>query len=163
MIEQIIKKDIIDQLIRKLNKELADASEASESTSNYTKSDDLQQEGKYDTRAIEAGYLAGAQRKRVEEIKVDIKLLKDLPIRHFSPEEEIAIGALIELELNGKTSKYFISPSSGGALLSTKDGPVMVISAYSPIGSGAIGLKSGDSFELETPKETREYNIFSVL
>lgn len=69
------KKVILDHLIDNLKKELIEVETAAHSSRDLATADDLKSEGKYDTRAIEASYLAGAQAKRVEEIKLDIQLL----------------------------------------------------------------------------------------
>ncbi len=162
MFNRSIKEQILHQLIQNLESELNQAIEASESTSAYTKADDMKQEGKYDTRAIEAGYLAGAQKRRVEEIKQEIGMLKALEVKKFRVDDEVSVGALVELELNTKVQKFFITPASGGSIINVQSNPVMIISTFSPIGDACLGLKVGDTFELETPKEIREYFIKSI-
>ena len=81
----------------------------------------------------------------------------------FGLNDEVAVGCLIDLELNGKTQKYFLSGASGGSLLVVQGTPVMVISVFSPIGDAVLGLKVGEEFELETPQEVREYFVKSIF
>ena len=83
MFSKDFKNQIYSQLLEKAKAELNQIQEAVDSTSAYTKEDDMRQEGKYDTRAIEAGYLAGAQRKRLEEVRSEVALLDDMEIRKF--------------------------------------------------------------------------------
>ncbi len=156
------KSLILQQLIDNAKKEHANSLEAAESVVKYNQSDDMKSEGKYDTRAIEAGYLAGAQQKRVEELRLEIQLLEEIVLKEFKEDDEIAIGALVELSLNDKEQYYFLSSGAGGTMLNIQGKAVMVISAFSPIGNELLGCKVGESFELETPKEIREYNIISV-
>ena len=156
------KKLILAELIKSTINELHQLELACESAKSYNQSDDMKQEGKYDTRAIESGYLVGAQLKRVEELKRELKLLQDTNTEPFEPGTPIAIGALIELKLNSNSQIYFLCPTAGGTLLKIDDRAVLVISAFSPLGDELIGLMAGDSFELETPKEVKEYQIISV-
>ena len=158
-----MKQEIYQQLLRNIDLEIKQAEEANESANAYKESDDMKQEGKYDTRAIEAGYLAGAQAKRLEELKLEKRLLESVEIKEFKDSDEVAAGALVELETNGVSQLYFLSNTSGGSMLSVNGKTVMVISVFSPIGDGALSLYVGDSFELETPKETREYLIKSIF
>jgi transcription elongation GreA/GreB family factor len=159
---EVDKHELIKQLASKAKEEYELAAKASESTKSYTNSDELKQEGKYDTRAIEAGYLAGAQNKRTEELRLELQLIEELSPRSFNSGEPIAPGALVELELNGKIQTYFLCNTAGGTLLTLRDRAILVISVFSPLGSQMLDYKEGDTFEVETPKESREYTVKSV-
>lgn len=67
------------------------------------------------------------------------------------------------MELLHKDQKrlYFLIPTAGGTLLKVKDDAVLVVSVFSPIGDALMGLKTGDEFEVETPKESRSYQVLS--
>ena len=99
---------------------------------------------------------------RADELELELKLLEDIEVRPFMAHEEVAIGALVEIELNGQNRNYFISPTAGGTMLNIDGEGILVISVFSPIGSEVLGLLVGDVFELETPKETRTYTIKGV-
>lgn len=157
----IDKKSILEQLLAKLNNELVEIERAASAAHDLATSSDLKSEGKYDTRAIEAAYLAGAQSKRVEEIKLDIQMLEDLDI-NLPPSKQLQLGSLALLSCNGQEKNYFLSSTSGGTMLFLNDQPILVISVFSPIGDAALGLGVGESFEVETPKETRTYHIKEI-
>jgi len=157
-----MKRMIIEELKRRVQDELAVAQAASDNTASYARDGDVKSDGKYDTRGIEAGYLAGAQEKRVEELKLELQMLEELPLREFSRDEEVAIGALVGIELNGQTRHYFLSSTAGGTILQIENTPVLVISVFSPIGDAVMGQKLGDEFELETPQGTRVYLVKSI-
>lgn len=156
------KKLIWNKLLDNVKRDLASATDAKESTSSFKFESDMKQESKYDTRSIEAGYLAEGQARRVEELKLELKLIEEIPLHPFKKEDEIAVGALLDIELNGRNKLYFLSTTAGGTVLDINGEIVLVISVFSPIGSSVMGLKVGDSFELETQAGTREYKIRSV-
>jgi transcription elongation GreA/GreB family factor len=54
---------------------------------------------------------------------------------------------------------YFLIPTSGGTLLQIAGQSILVVSVFSPLGDAVLGLKTGDQFEIETPKETRSYEV----
>jgi transcription elongation GreA/GreB family factor len=74
---------------------------------------------------------------------------------------EISMGAMIELQHNKQQRLYFLIPTAGGTMLKVQDETVLVVSVFSPIGDALMGLKVGEEFEVETPKETRHYQVVS--
>lgn len=153
------KQTILNTLIDNLKKELSEVEAAANSARDLATADDLKSEGKYDTRAIEASYLAGAQAKRVEEIKLDIQMLEETELQHST---KLQMGSLALIEHNNQKRYYFLTSTSGGTMLMIDGNPVLVISVFSPIGNEALGLTKGESFEVETPKETRSYKVLDV-
>jgi transcription elongation GreA/GreB family factor len=151
---------IKNELINRLETELKEIESAAHSSREYANQDDIKSEGKYDTRAIEASYMAQAQEVRVEELKQDLTMIKDIEVEHQSL--HIELGSLALLEQNGKEVWYFISSALGGTMLNIDDYLILVISVFSPVGSEALSLEVGDSFEVETPKENRHYRIKNI-
>ncbi len=157
-----MKKKIIEELLSKVRAELSALESASKSAKAYVTDGDIKSDGKYDTRGIEAGYLAGAQEKRVEELKLELQMLEEIPIRDFSKGEEVGIGSLVDLTFKGQTRRYFIAPTAGGTMLNIDETPILVISTFSPIGDAVFGTTLGEEFELETPQELRLYKVESI-
>ena len=155
----IDKKIILEKLIGNLRKELIEVEKAAKSTRDLVTADDLKSEGKYDTRAIEASYLASAQLKRVDEIKADIQMLEETELVNAN---KLQLGSLALLEHNGQDRYYFLTSTSGGTMLTVEGNTILVISVFSPLGNEALGLQTGESFEVETPKEMRTYKIKKV-
>ena len=158
------KSEILLKLEKVLLEKIEKAKEVYQSSYEYTTKGDVKSDGKYDTRGTEAGYLAGAQKKRVEELKHDLNQLRAIPVEAFSSSRSVAVGSLIELECDcdKKTSHYFISPSLGGETLDIEGISIQVISQNSPISIASFGLDQGDSFELETPRGVKVYTIVCV-
>ncbi len=156
----INKQKLLDQLVALLKSEQSELEDAAKSSRDLATQADLKSEGKYDTRAIEASYLAGAQQKRVEEIKLDIQMLEEMEL---SVSKKIQLGSLAQIEHRGAERFYFITSTSGGTMLSVDGATVLVISVFSPLGNAALSLEVGESFEVETPKELRQYNIKAIF
>lgn len=155
------KKIIIEKLLDQLNIELDKAKGAYETSKNLTQDSEFKAESKWDTRSIEAGYLAGAQKVRVDELEMDVKMIEELSEENHEKKDSIAIGSLVEIDLNGNTKKYFIAPTAGGTMINIEGEVLLVISVFSPIGNAVIDLSDGDTFELEMGGTNREYEVIS--
>lgn len=156
-----MKKEILNHLKEQLQNELEKAKSAYDTTHKHATDSEMKADDKYDTRSIEAGYLAGAQKKRVEELELEIQLIDEVNLDHVN--DKVAVGSLVTLNFNNQDRRYFISSTSGGSMIKIKDEVVLVISAFSPIGSEVIGLKVGDSFEVEIKEQQREYEVTEIL
>lgn len=157
----LLKRALLDQLLKKSREELVDLTRAALETKNFATDQEFKAESKYDTRALEASYLASAEAKRVEELKLEIQILEEVDPGVSSRIGEISIGALVNLSFGDREMFYFLIPTAGGTLLKINDHAVVVVSVFSPIGDAMLGLKKGDNFEVETPKENRTYKILS--
>lgn len=154
------KQAVLNYLKDQLNAELKKAKDAYQTTKGHATSDELKAEGKYDTRSIEAGYLASAQQKRVNELEEDVKLLDEIDLT--LPNDTVSVGSLVEIEFNDMARNYFISSTSGGTMIKSESDVTLVISAFSPIGVEVIGLKPGDHFEVEIQGSSREYKVNKI-
>lgn len=156
------KDRIIKELLGFTMKEHDKIKQAYETTQNLVQQGDLKSDGKYDTRGTEANYLADGQRLRLNDLEQEIQLLQEVEIKDFTEGDEIAMGAVVEIEFNSITRKYFLAPTAGGTMLNIDGEVLLVISVFSPIGSEALGLNKGDTFELDYKGDVREYKIISV-
>ena len=156
------KKHIVDELLKKIEFALDEAIKAEAQTTAMRLQEDMKAEHKYDMRRTEAAYLSDGQKKRIEELKLEKKLIEEIPVKNHREDEEIGIGALLEMECGKETRLYFLSTTSGGNLLTIDGKVILVITVFSPIGSAALGLKLGDSFEVETKAGSKEYLIKKI-
>jgi transcription elongation GreA/GreB family factor len=155
------KNKILSTLIENLNTELDKAKEAYETAKLMTQDPEAKAESKWDTRSIEAGYLAGAQKKRVDELEMDVKMIEELASEKHTKKKTVAIGSLVDIKFNDNTRKYFIAPTAGGTMINVDGEIALVISVFSPIGNGVLDLEAGDTFEVEMKDGNREYEIIS--
>lgn len=156
-----MKAQLLSELIDRARIELGKLEEAAKSHRDFATDQEFKAESKYDTRALEASYLASAEAKRVEELKLEIQILEEVDPNASTKLGEISIGALVELLHQEQKRLYFLIPTAGGTILKVKDEAILVVSVFSPIGNALLGLKTGDVFEVETPKETRNYKVLS--
>lgn len=119
-------------------------------------------ENKYDTRGLEASYLARGQSKQAAETARAIEEFESLPVREFSSHDEIDVGAFVELKSKRETNFYFIGPRGGGTEVSHEGKEVLVITPSSPLGQQIVGRKEGDKVKLEIAGSTNEFRIASV-
>ncbi len=151
------KSKILDQLTSNVNDELAQVKQAYETTKNLVQKGDLSSDGKYDTRRTEANYLADGQRGRIAELEQELELLAEVDIK--TPHECVSIGSLVEIDINNTKRKYFIAPTAGGTMVNVDGEVILVISVFSPIGDGVLGLDKSDTFEIEIKGENRESQV----
>lgn len=117
-------------------------------------------EDKYDTRGLEASYLARGQSRQAGEIEQAIAQFEKLPLREFGAGDPIDVGALVELHGKREKTLYFIGPRAGGTEVTCEGKVVVVITPQSPLGQQLVGRKKGERVNLQSTGE--EYKIMMV-
>lgn len=156
------KQELIDKLIAKLVQERAGIAEAALSTYEAATHEESEAEDQYDTRGLEASYLAGAQAKRVAEVEQTLHAIRTLKFRVFNDDEPIGATALVELDHDGKTSYCLLLPQGGGLSVNHDGHHVQVITPKSPLGEALVGRKAGDVAVIDVNNQTKEFDIISV-
>ncbi len=156
------KKKLVEEIQRSLALELQDIMQAAEAARQAATHEESKPEDQYDTRGLEASYLAGAQAQRVADIQKQILVYRFLPIREYSNEDIIEPGGLVQMSMNGRNAYYFLVPQAGGMVMRMDGQPVQVITPQSPLGEAILGRKVGDTIEVEVGAGTREYEIVSL-
>jgi len=156
----MIKQNILKELLNKVEIEIKKHTQIYETTKYLVQNGDLKSDGKYDTRATEANYLADGQKQRLTELEQELELLTGINIKKSN--KEVSIGSLITLEINNLSKRYFVAPTAGGTMLKMDDEVILVISVFSPIGDAAIGLSKGESFEIELNGSSKVYKILNI-
>ena len=158
MNKRALLKKIIAQLTSGLEAYLRAARAAhAEATHESSKA-----ENKYDTRGLEASYLAHGQSKQAAEIEAAIAAFEKLDARSYGPGQPIDLGALVELESAGEQSLYFIGPKAGGTEVVHQKREVLVITPQSPLGRQLLGRRQGDTVELDLGGKRAPARIASV-
>ncbi len=110
---------------------------------------DSKAENKYDTRNLEASYIARGQARRVEELQESIAAYEQMKVDPPLPQNRISLGAVISLHGSGGEMIYFMGPAAGGTEILWEDREIMVITPASPLGSKLMGRTSGQSIEIQ--------------
>jgi transcription elongation GreA/GreB family factor len=108
---------------------------------------DSRAESKYDTRTLEASYLAKGQAKQVEEIAEQVRIFDGWQPPDFEMTAPIDAGALVEVDLQGVTAYFLLAPAAGGMTLEYLDGELTLLTPESPLYQKLLGRQVGDSFE----------------
>src|SRR5205807_1110983 len=153
-----LKKKIIAALKESLDV-LEKAARASHAEATHESS---KAENKYDTRGLEAAYLARGQSRQAKDILDAIKLYESLPTRVFAPGEPIDLTALVELEFDGTRSTFFIGPTNGGLEIKLRGKEITVITPQSPLGENLMEKKAGQRWTASVGGPTVKYRIISV-
>jgi len=156
------KKKLIESIISQLEVELSAAKATAKISREAATNEESRPENEYDTRALEASYLAGAQSKRVVEIEDVITVYKFVQIKNFRADEAISSTALVEVELDGKSSYLFVMSKGGGLNFKFEGKNIQIVTPNSPLGETLLGLHAGDTASVEIGATVKDYDIISV-
>lgn len=154
---------LINEIISSLTESVRTLEKAARASHEEATHESSRAESKYDTRGLEAAYLAGGQARQAKEILDSIKAYEALVARNFAPGEPIDMTALVELDSDGARSSYFIGPKSGGLDIERRGKEIMVITPQSPLGQTLIGRKAGERWTARLGGSTVKYHVVSVL
>jgi transcription elongation GreA/GreB family factor len=145
----IDKKQLIDVVVTALTKELQQAIDAANDAHAAAVDDQSVAETQYDTLAIEAGYLAEGQSKRVSEFQQAIDAYQTLELIDFDETSFVSLSALVQLSADRKNNHwFFIGPAAGGFRCQQGKQNITVITPQSPMGTALIGKQQDDDIEI---------------
>lgn len=158
MNKKALLKAIVSQLISELEVYLRAAQAAhAEATHEQSKA-----ESKYDTRGLEASYLARGQSRQAAEMQAAIQEFESMEPKAFGKGELIDVGAIVELEQGKERTVYFIGPRAGGTEVTLDEREILVITPQSPLGSQLVGKKQGDRLQLTIAGTRNQYRVVAV-
>jgi len=158
MNKSLLLKQIVDALGDNLET-IERAARASHSEATHESS---RAESKYDTRGLEAAYLAGGQARQAREIMESMKIYRNLATRDFAAGDVIDLTAVVKLETDGTPFLYFIGPKSGGVEVIHNGEEITVITPQSPLGENLVGKKVGQGWTAKVGGSTVKYRIAKV-
>jgi transcription elongation GreA/GreB family factor len=157
------KRALIKKIVARLTDELQVYFRAAQDSRAEATDEQCKAENKYDTRGLEASYLAHGQSRQAAEIQASIAAFEKLDARKFGAGEPIDVGAFVELEFNGKKTAYFIGPRAGGTEVLHEKREVLVITPQSPLGGQLLGKKQGDILRLKLAGAQNQYQVTAVV
>ena len=104
-------------------------------------------ESKYDTRNLEASYLASGQAKQVEDLAEAVRIFEGLALDNFGMEDAIDAGALVEVEIGDEPQFFLLVPAAGGVVIPHDGINVTLLTPASGLYRKLVGMKVGDSLE----------------
>jgi transcription elongation GreA/GreB family factor len=156
------KSLLINLIIATLGENMAALENAARASHAEATHESSRADNKYDTRGLEAAYLAGGQARQAKEILDSIKIYQKILPRRFTADDPIDLTALVELEIAGVKSLYFIGPKSGGLEIQHNRQEITVITPQSPLGQNLAGKTVGAQWSIPQGRTTVKYKIISV-
>jgi transcription elongation GreA/GreB family factor len=117
-------------------------------------------ENKYDTRGLEAAYLADGQSRRLQEIELALAAYRQLTVT--AQGGGIRVGALVLLASTSGERRFFLGPDAAGLKVAQAGEEVLVISPRSPLGQGLLGKVVGDEVEVRVNGAVQLYEVLEV-
>jgi hypothetical protein len=141
------KQRLIEAIIAALEAELANYARSARAAHAEATDEQSKAENKYDTRGLEASYLARGQSRQAAEVMRAIEQYRALETRAFSATEAIDLGALVTVKHQGDRMTYFVGPGAGGTEVVCEAETVVVITPQSPMGQKLVGAKAGSALD----------------
>lgn len=159
-----MKAELIHAISLHLNGELSTLLEAANNAHLAAIDEQSIAETQYDTLAIEAGYLAEGQSKRVEELRAALSSFEQLLASVIQPKHQhIRLGSIVQLSQDQeKQHYYFLAPAAAGFKCKLKGNFFTVITPNSPMGKGLIGKELGDEITFTCVKNNFLDEIISI-
>jgi len=142
------KQAVLDQLLSVLNTELAALTRAAQGAFAAATDPDSKAENKYDTRTLEASYVARGQAQRVAELQEAVRAFGALSGNTVESGAAITLGTLVSLETPGEVTHYFLGPFAGGTEILHAGHDIIVITPASALGQKLIGRRAEDTIAL---------------
>lgn len=104
-------------------------------------------ESKYDTRSLEASYLASGQARQAQELAESLRILETYQPADLDMDAVIEAGALVEVDVMGESSLFLLIPAGGGVEVEHDGCEVTLLSPASALYQKLAGRRVGDSLD----------------
>lgn len=141
------KADVHTQLVEKLTEQISILKSALSESEESASGDETKSEGKYDTRAIEASYLAQAQANQLALEEESLSKLQRFEPLDYELNDRIGPGALVEVEQEGELCFYYLAPAGGGLIANYLGCEVTLITPESRMYQQLSELRLGDTLD----------------
>jgi transcription elongation GreA/GreB family factor len=160
----LIDKEIIRQaILTQLSTDHQNAVLAANTAHAAATNEESKAENKYDTRGVEASYLAEGQSRRVAELETSIAAYEGLLLSEFDESTKIRLTALVTLvDSEGNNRCLFVGPDGGGLVLALSIGECIVVTPMAPLGKALIGKYVGDEVAVNAADKITTYEILSI-
>lgn len=104
-------------------------------------------ESKYDTRSLEASYLAAGQARQLDDLARDVSLFDAVTLPDFAIDDPVDAGALVEAELHGESTWFLLAPAAGGLEIAHDGLEITLLTPESALYQKLLGLRVGDQLD----------------
>jgi hypothetical protein len=157
------KKVLITSAIAQLNENIIALQSELEKAVDAATNEETIPDGKYDTLALEASYLVHGQTVRLGEMRADVLALEALPLRVFTPDQAIALSAVVDvIDEQDNRNTYFLVPCAGGLTVTAETKTITLVTPYSPMGKALLAKYCDEDFSLEIGGKVCQYDIVSI-
>jgi transcription elongation GreA/GreB family factor len=157
------KKQLLKKIVEVLSENLGVLEKAARASHAEATHESSKAENKYDTRGLEAAYLAGGQARQAKEILDSIASYEALVPKEFAAGEAIDLTALVEMESDGARAWYFVGPKNGGLEVKMGRKEITVITPQSPLGQNLMGKRAGERWTGKMGGAVLKHHVVSVL
>lgn len=134
---------MLEQILAVLQAELASLTEAAQGSFAAATDPDSRAENKYDTRTLEASYVARGQARRVMELQEAVQAFTSLSVAPVAT--TIQLGSLVTLQAPWGEEHVFLGPFAGGTEVRLDGEEIVVITPASALGQKLVGRQIGDT------------------
>lgn len=156
------KSHLRSAILTQLRAELSLQTRAAQLARDEATHEESRAESKYDTHSQEAAYLAEGQARLAADIEAGITLYASLPLPEFTPSDQIALGAIVELRAGTHSTWYFLGPRAGGLELTAEGKTILVVTPQSPLGRQLLGRRVGDTVHPPGRSASIPHHVTSV-
>lgn len=156
------KAELVRLILARLETDRETARQALESAREAATHAESKAENKYDTRGLEAAYLADGQRRRLHEIELALAAFRNLPASFAEQASAIRVGALVQLAHDDGERWVFLGPDAAGLKVSLDDHDILVISPRSPLGQALLRRGEGDEVVLKVNGQVLCHEVLAV-
>jgi len=142
-----MKDQILDAIRRQLRDQLERLVKAARDTHEAATDPDSKAESKYDTRTLEASYLASGQARQVEQLSSALRIFERCALPDYGGIHAVGPGALVELKAEGESRWYLLVPAAGGLEIELGERLITLLSPESPLYQRLLGLENGQTLD----------------
>ena len=134
-----MKQALMGVIRKQLGEQLDRLTRAARESQQAATDPDSKAESKYDTRNLEASYLAAGQARQVEELTKAVQMFERLNLPDYEGLGAAGPGALVELRNREGSDWYLLVPAAGGLEVADGDRIITLLSPESPLYQQLLG------------------------
>lgn len=156
------KAELLAAICAELQAQIERIEHASRENAAAVSDEENKPEGEYDTRGLEASYIAGGQAQVAVELKQALQAVRAMPVEDWPDGRPLAVGALVRLEAGSSRAWYFLAPAAGGVEVRNNGESVTVMTPASPLGRLLAGRLPGSAITFPPGPRSRTWKIAEV-